>query len=109
MREALGPLPALLLDPGDTSVTRATAEALLRRKDGIGLATVASALAVADPNHGDWIHSAVHEVFGVFSEDRDSAMRLCEEMPGHPDDRVALGARQMLSTLAEIDPVLRPL
>lgn len=109
MQEALGPLLELLLDPGDTFVTRVTAEAVLRRKDRIGLTIVASALAVADSNHSDWIHTALHDVFSISSEDRDNAMQLCEEMSGDPDDRVARGARQMHGTLAEIDPVLRPM
>ncbi|WP_244205206.1 hypothetical protein [Streptomyces bobili] len=109
MQEALGPLLELVLDAGDTFVTRVTAEAVLRRKDRIGLAVVASALAVADSNHSDWIHTALHDVFSIFSEDRDNAMQLCEEMLRDTDDRVALGARQMHEALAELDPVLRPI
>jgi hypothetical protein len=108
MQEALGPLLELVLDPGDTFVTRVTAEAALRRKDRIGLAVVASALAVADSNHSDWIHTAILDVYSIFSEDRDNAMQLCEEMLRDNDDRVALGARQLREILAEIDPVLRP-
>ncbi|GHF77510.1 hypothetical protein GCM10018790_64540 [Kitasatospora xanthocidica] len=108
MQEALGPLLELVLDPGDTFVTRVTAGVVLRRKDRIGLAVVASALAVADPNHSDWIHTAVLDVFSIFSADRDNAMQLCEEMLRDTDDRVAMGARQLHDILAEIDPVLRP-
>ncbi|MEU0810943.1 hypothetical protein [Streptomyces sp. NPDC005970] len=107
MQEALGPLLELVLDPGDTFVTRVTAEAVLRRKDRIGLAVVASALAVADSNHSDWIHTAILDVFGISSEDRDNALQLCEEMLRDTDDRVSLGARQLHEILAEIDPVLR--
>ena len=91
MQEALGPLLELVLDASDTFVTRVTAEAVLRRMDRIGLAVVASALAVADSNHRDWIHTALGDVFSIFSEDRDNAMRLCEEMMRDTDDRVALG------------------
>ncbi|MYS20228.1 hypothetical protein GTW78_08275 [Streptomyces sp. SID4948] len=108
MPEVLGPLRELLLDPGDTFVTRVTAEALLRRQDRVGLTIVASALAAADSHHSDWIHTALHDVFSVFAGDRDNAVQLCEEMFGDPDERVALGARQMHGALAEIDPVLRP-
>ncbi|MER5846427.1 hypothetical protein ABT126_04995 [Streptomyces sp. NPDC002012] len=46
-------------------------------------------------------------MFSIFSEERDNAMQLCEEMWRDPDDRVALGARQLHDILAEIDPVLR--
>ena len=109
MQEALEPLLELVLDAGDTFVTRVTVEAVLRRKDRIGLAVVASALAVADSNHSDWIHTALHDVFSIFSKDRDDAMQLCEELLRDTDDRVALGARQMHEALAEIDPVLRPI
>jgi hypothetical protein len=38
MSEARAPLLGLVLDAGDTFVTRATAEALLRRQDSAGLA-----------------------------------------------------------------------
>lgn len=108
MQEALGPLLELMLDPGDTFVTRVTAEAVLRRKDRVGLAIVASALAVADENHSDWIHTAVDDAFSIFADDRDNAIQLCEELARDTDDRVALGARQLHEFLAEINPVLRP-
>ncbi|GAA1222898.1 hypothetical protein GCM10009665_11420 [Kitasatospora nipponensis] len=108
LQEASGPLLELLLDPGDTFVTRVTAEAVLRRKDRVGLTIVASALAVADPNHSDWIHTAILDVFGIFSEDRDNAMQLCEEMSRNTDNRVARGARRLHEILDDIDPVLRP-
>ncbi|MFF4289496.1 hypothetical protein ACFY0R_29960 [Streptomyces sp. NPDC001633] len=107
LQEARGPLLELVLDPGDTYVTRRTAEALLQRKDRVGLTIVASALAVANSHHSDWIHTAIVDVFGVFSDDRDEALRLCEEMARDTDDRVALGAHQLYEVLAGIDPVLR--
>ncbi|MFG1807394.1 hypothetical protein [Streptomyces sp. NPDC049040] len=109
MEAALAPLLDLVLDPRDTFVTRRTAEALLRRKDRSGLAAVASALAVAGGNHGDWIHTAILDVFGVFSDERDIAVLLCEDMSRDTDRRVAHGARLMLEILAEIDPALRTL
>lgn len=108
MQEAVAPLLELVLDPGDTFVTRRTAESLLRRKDRAGLTIVASALAVANDNHADWIHTAVVDVFSIFSEDLDEALRLCEEMSGDADARVARGARRLHEGLAVIDPVLRP-
>ncbi|MFD7256309.1 hypothetical protein [Streptomyces sp. NPDC059874] len=108
MQEAVEPLLELLLDPTDTFVTRRTAEGLLRRKDGVGLTIVASALAVADSNHGDWIHTAIVEVLGIYSDDLREALRLSEEMSRDTEGRAALGARQLQEILAEIDPVLRP-
>ncbi|MEU1778014.1 MULTISPECIES: hypothetical protein [Streptomyces] len=55
--EAHGPLLELMLDPDDTYATRVTAGAVLRRRDRLDLPAVASALTVADPNHGDWIQT----------------------------------------------------
>ncbi|CAM5231936.1 hypothetical protein GCM10010329_63110 [Streptomyces spiroverticillatus] len=107
-QEAQGPLLELVLDPGDTFVTRMTAEAVLRRRDRAGLTIVACALAVANAHHSDWIHTAICAVFSVFPEERDGAMRLCEETLQDPDDRVALGARQLHEALAAIHPMLRP-
>ncbi|MDQ0946519.1 hypothetical protein QFZ24_000442 [Streptomyces phaeochromogenes] len=97
-----------MLDRGDAFVTRRTADGLLRRKDRVGLTIVASALAVANDNHADCIHVAIVDVFSIFSDDLDAALRLCEEMAGDADDRVARGARRLHESLAEIDPVLRP-
>ncbi|MEU3723857.1 hypothetical protein [Streptomyces sp. NPDC031705] len=108
MQDAHGSLLELVLDAGDTFVTRVTAEALLRRKDRAGLMTVSSALAVADPNQGDWIRTSVIDVFSIFSQDRDEAIRLCEELSQDADDRVARGARQLHELLAEIDPAHCP-
>ncbi|MFE6040709.1 hypothetical protein [Streptomyces sp. NPDC056452] len=108
MPEAVEPLLGLVLDSGDTFVTRRTAEGLLRRKDTAGLTIVASALAVANDNHADWIHTAVVDVFSIFSDDLDEALRIYEEMAGDKDDRVARGARRLHESLAGIDPVLRP-
>ncbi|MGW3942513.1 hypothetical protein [Streptomyces phaeochromogenes] len=108
MPEAVELLLALVLDRGDTFVTRRTAEGLLRRKDRVGLTIVASALAVANDNDADYIHTAIVDVFSIFSDDLDEALRLCEEMSGDTDDRIARGARRLYESLAEIDPVLRP-
>jgi hypothetical protein len=87
--EARGWLLELVLDAGDTFVTRATAEALLRRQDAVGLAIVTSALAAADPNHADWIKTAVLDVFSVLSTDRDAAVRVCEALGRDRDERCA--------------------
>ncbi|MFF3772612.1 hypothetical protein [Streptomyces sp. NPDC002232] len=108
MPEAVGLLLGLVLDRGDTFVTRWTTEALLRRKDRAGLSIVASALAVAQDNHADYLNTAIFDVFSIFAHDLDEALRICDEMSGDIDDRVALGARRLHESLAEIDPVLRP-
>lgn len=106
MPEAVEPLLRLVLDPGDTFVTRQTTQGLLRRKDRVRLTIVASAVAVASDNHADYIHAAIVDVFSIFSSDLDEALRLCEELSGNTDDHVALGARRLHESLAEINPVL---
>ncbi|MFI5530379.1 hypothetical protein ACIA8O_17745 [Kitasatospora sp. NPDC051853] len=98
----------LVLDAEDTFVTRTTTEALLRRHDRAGLAVVASALAVADDGHGDWIGTAVHDVFGIFAVERDAALRRCEELSRKDDDRLVRGARALHELLTDLDPVLHP-
>ncbi|MFE5490411.1 hypothetical protein ACFQ7Z_10705 [Streptomyces virginiae] len=108
MKQAVGPLLELVLDREDTFVTRVTAEALLRRQDRAGLMIVASALEAASPNHGDWIHTAILDAFAIYDSDRDDAMRLCEELTRNPDERVALGARELHESLSGIDCVLHP-
>jgi hypothetical protein len=97
----------LVLDVGDTFVTHATTEALLRRQHAVRLAVVASALAVADSNHADWIDAAVLDVFGVFSRDRDAAVRECEVLTRGTDEQVRRGAsQQLIDMLTEINPIL---
>lgn len=111
-REAAAMLRELLLDADDTFVTRATAEALLRRKDRAGLAAVASALAAADADHADWMCTAADDVFGVFTGDRDEAVLICEALvrdAGGADEGLALGARQLLDVLGGMDPVFHTL
>jgi len=105
--DAVVPLSELLLDPGDTLVTRRTAEGLLRRNDAAGLKLVASALAAADDNHADWIESTTVEVFSIYSEELDEARRICEQIAADPSTD-ASGVIRLRAILAEIDPVLRP-
>jgi hypothetical protein len=102
------PLQRLLLDAGDTAVTLATAQALLRREDSAGLAAVASAMAVADPNHEDWLCTAVHDVFDVYATQRDAAVHVCDAMAESPDETLRRGADRLRDILREITPVLWP-
>ncbi|MFJ9778759.1 hypothetical protein ACIRSS_04195 [Amycolatopsis sp. NPDC101161] len=113
MPEARGPLLELVLDDRDTFATRVTAEALLRRQDPVGLEVVASALGAIGPDYHtpsqiDWIHTAVRDVFMVFSRDRDAAARVCEVLARDPDAQVRCGAEKLIAELAGIDPILRP-
>jgi transposase len=97
---ARGPLERLLLDAEDTFVTRATAEALLRRGDAAGLALVAETLRSADDDQQQWIATAVSDVFGVFARERDRALQRCAGLPG---DHTALS-----ELLAELTPTWLP-
>lgn len=63
-------LHLLLLDGQDTAVTQATAEALLRRGDVLGLRLALKALAVAaNPNVPDWDASTMDEIYAAITGD----------------------------------------
>jgi hypothetical protein len=108
MPETRVALQQLLLDADDTFVTRVTAEALLQRHDAPGLAAVAQALASADANHGDWLHTAIVDVFMIYASERDVAVRTCEALIEGGDLPVARGAARVRDILTQINPVLRP-
>ncbi|WP_326835277.1 hypothetical protein VSH64_10175 [Amycolatopsis rhabdoformis] len=104
--EAVAPLVTLVLDEKNTFVTRATAQALLRRQDPAGFAVVAAALSAAGPGHADWIGTAVHDVFGVSAEDRDSAVAACTTLGRTADEQVRRGVDLVIELLAESDPIV---
>ncbi|GAA1778433.1 hypothetical protein [Luedemannella helvata] len=105
---AAATLLGLVLDGGDTFVTRMTAEALLRPRDDVGLAVIAEALVAADSQRSSHIHAAVLDVFGIFASERDDATRTCEALATDPNERVRQGADVLLEMLNEINPVLYP-
>jgi hypothetical protein len=80
LQQTRKPLLALVLDSYDTYVTWATAVALLRRQDKIGYEVISRALAVADDNTSDWIHTAIREVFIVYGRERDAAVGECRSL-----------------------------
>jgi hypothetical protein len=104
--ETTQPLLRLLLDPDDTFVTAATAAALLRRADGIGLAAVAHALAGADDNHADWLYTAVQNEFSVYENHRDAAVRICDALIDNADPLSRNGLTILRDMLTAIDPIL---
>ncbi|MCJ1679267.1 hypothetical protein MTF65_18340 [Streptomyces sp. APSN-46.1] len=78
----------LLLDVEDTAVTRQTAEALARVGTVAAVRLIALAVAEADDNQADWLHTGVHdalvgadgvpdiaEVCGKLARDREEAVR----------------------------------
>jgi hypothetical protein len=108
LSEARDALLGLVLDADDTFVTRRKAAALLRRHDRIGLAIVGRALGRADENQADWIGTAVHDVLGVFAVERDAAVRETEDLLRDAREPDRVGLERLVSTLAEVTPILRP-
>ena len=73
------------------------------------LKVVASALAAVGPEdhqHAGWIHTAVLEVYMVFSGDRNAAVRVCEALARDPDEHVRGDQLLRAAALAEISPIL---
>jgi hypothetical protein len=106
--QARDTLVTLILDAGDTYVTRATTEAVLRRRDTVGCGIVARALAVGDDNHADWIQIAIVDVFGIHENDRDAAIRECQTLLKNKDETVRTGVQLLMAALTAITPVLVP-
>ncbi len=101
-------LASLVLDADDTFVTVVTAEALLRRKDVVGLGVVAASFAGADGTQSEWIGTALNDVYGVFADERDAAVRICSTLSRDPDAQIRRGAIDLITLLNRIDPILRP-
>jgi hypothetical protein len=106
--EARESLVGLVLDAGDTFVTVATAEGLLRRQDLAGFAIVAEALGLADFQHRSYIEQAVEAVFLVFAAERDRAMGACEALLLDSSAEVRRGAVVLREMLAQVRPLLFP-
>jgi hypothetical protein len=106
VQQARESLLELVLDPRDTFVTRVTTEALLRRQDKFGYAVVSRALAVADDNHSDWIHTTIADVVGVYGRERDAAVRECRALLNDADGHVRTGSRLLMTALTNLAPVL---
>ncbi|CAM4486497.1 HEAT repeat domain-containing protein [Nocardia ninae] len=109
MPDAKAVLISLVLDADNTFVTAVTAEALLRRKDVVGLGVVAASFADADGSQSEWIGTALNDVYGVFADERDVAVRICSTLSRDPDAQIRRGAIDLIGLLERIDPVLRPM
>ncbi len=104
--EAQQALVKLVLDNRDTGVTYATAEALLRRFDTLGLRLVATALATANWEQAGWIEQAIRKVLGFTSGDRDAAVERCEPLTHSTNEEIRRGATRLLGELRSINPIL---
>lgn len=64
---------------------------------------VAAALADADPNHADWIYTAVDDVFAADGVDA-AVVRECEALRQDADERTRRGADLLTGVLTAINP-----
>lgn len=101
-------LLALLLDPGDTAVTLATALGLVRRHDLAGLRVIAAGLASADDNSEQYIGDAVDRVLGIYASELSDAIGSCRALGEDADQHVRTGSIRLMEILQGIHPVLHP-
>ncbi|MFH8717357.1 hypothetical protein [Streptomyces zaomyceticus] len=92
-------LHRLLLDGRDTAVTQDTAEALLERRDVIGLRLVLEALAVADDDTADHLDDAITNVCRQSDEDVAQLELFCLELASDPAESVRGEAAAILLQL----------
>jgi hypothetical protein len=103
-----GVVRSLLLDPRDTAVTEATAEALLLRADVTALRLFAVAWAVADDRHRDHLYGVLSgRLFDLScgsSADRDRFRTVWRELLVDADAVVCRGTQDLLPRLAHALP-----
>jgi hypothetical protein len=104
--EVAGPLVRLLLDTGDTAVTRRTAEALTRVGTPAAVRLVALAYAGADGGQADWLWTGIHDAQAEPDGGTDLAA-VCARLARDPDGAVRRGAA-VLAADADRDGVLLP-
>jgi hypothetical protein len=93
--EAGDVLLGLLLDVEDTAVTRQTAEALARAGTAAAVRLIALALAEADDNQADWLHTGVHDALLGSDGVRDVVAAACGEIARDKDEAVRRGAAEI--------------
>ncbi|WP_328946950.1 hypothetical protein OG259_00300 [Streptomyces sp. NBC_00250] len=89
--EAAEALLALLLDVGNTAVTRETAEALAQVGTVAAVRLIALAVAEADDNQADWLQTGVHDVL-VDSKSGLEVAVVCRKLARDPEEAVRQGA-----------------
>lgn len=99
MPGAVDVLRRLLLDGRDTAVTQETAEALLERRDVIGLRLVLEALAVADDDTADHLDVAIASVCRQSDQDVAQLELFCLELASDPAESVRGEAAAILLQL----------
>jgi hypothetical protein len=48
------------------------------------------------------------DVLGVFSDDRDAAVRECEALTADPNDQARRNTRELIDWLIDINPMIPP-
>ena len=93
-------MQALLLDPGDTAVTDAAAEALLRRGDAAALRLFARAWQVAERETADHLSSALSVVLFELTRstllERARFQAVLQGLLTDADSAVGVGAQDLL-------------
>ncbi|MFE7414573.1 HEAT repeat domain-containing protein [Streptomyces laurentii] len=104
--EAASTLARLLLDTGDTAVTRRTAEALTRVGTPDAVRLVVRALAGSDDGQADWLWTGIHDARAEPDGGTDLAA-VCARLARDPDGAVRQGAAALAAD-ADRDGALPP-
>ena len=78
---------------------------MLGRDDSAGLEVVATAFADADPDHADWIYTAVDDVFVLCTDEPDAALPECEALKKNAAEATRRGAERLAGALTALAPV----
>ncbi|MCW8101686.1 hypothetical protein [Streptomyces tauricus] len=92
--EAAEALVGLLLDVGDTAVTRQTAEALVRVGTVAAVRLIALAVAEADDQQADWLQTGVHDAF-VGPDGALEVAAICGQLARDREEAVRRGATEV--------------
>ncbi|MFE4828260.1 hypothetical protein [Streptomyces sp. NPDC056672] len=92
--EAAEALVRLLLDVGDTAVTRQTAEALVRVGTVAAVRLIALAVAEADDHRADWIQTGVQDAL-VRADGLPDVAAVCGQLAQDPEATVRRGAAEI--------------
>ncbi|MEU1181753.1 hypothetical protein ABZ464_29745 [Streptomyces sp. NPDC005820] len=84
----------LLLDAGDTAVTRRTAEALVRVGTVAAVRLIALAVAGADDNQAEWMQTGVHDAL-VGLDGAPDVATVCGQLARDPALAVRRGAAEI--------------
>ncbi|MFJ1732813.1 hypothetical protein [Streptomyces sp. NPDC088254] len=84
----------LLLDAGDTAVTRQTAEALARMGTAAAVRLIALAVVEADGNQADWLQTGVHDAL-VGPDGVPDVAAACGKLARDQEEAVRRGAAEI--------------